>query len=46
MYDLKAIGPAIAIMALSPVKQETLVKAQTIFTNIFEALTGLPVYSP
>lgn len=33
------IGLAIAIMALSLVKQETLVKAQTIFTYIFGALT-------
>jgi nucleobase:cation symporter-1, NCS1 family len=33
------IGLAIAIMALSLVKQETLVKVQTIFTYIFGALT-------
>ncbi|WP_053368572.1 purine-cytosine permease family protein [Bacillus sp. FJAT-27245] len=33
------IGLAIAVMALSLVKQETLVKAQTIFTYIFGALT-------
>lgn len=33
------VGLAIAIMALSLVKQETLVKAQTIFTYIFGALT-------
>ncbi|WP_042352568.1 purine-cytosine permease family protein [Bacillus massiliigorillae] len=38
------IGLSIAIMALSLVKQETLVKAQTIFTYIFGALTVVVLF--
>lgn len=38
------IGLAIAIMALSLVNQETLVKAQTIFTYIFGALTIIVLF--
>jgi nucleobase:cation symporter-1, NCS1 family len=38
------IGLAVAIMALSLVNQETLVKAQTIFTYIFGALTVVVLF--